>query len=110
MHVKEITVNEAKNRAEGGAFLVDVRTDAEYSEVHAQGAAHLPLDRLSREALLAIIPSPEAEVLFICKSGGRSRQACEKMAQVGFTNLVNVRGGTGAWLEAGLPSSSGAEK
>lgn len=107
MHTKEITAAEAKIRADAGAVLVDVRTSEEFAEVHAEGAKHLPLDSLSRESLLGIAPGPDAEILFICKSGGRSRHACEKMAQVGFTNLINVRGGTSAWLEAGLPSKTG---
>ena len=43
----------------------------------------------------------------ICKSGGRSRQACEKFISAGFTNVVNVEGGTTACVEAGLPAVHG---
>ena len=46
----------------------------------------------------------DSEPLYvICKSGGRSRQACEKFIKAGFTNVVNVEGGTTACIEAGLP-------
>ena len=40
---------------------------------------------------------------FICRSGGRGKQACEKLAAGGFASSVNVEGGTIAWEEAGLP-------
>ena len=39
----------------------------------------------------------------ICRSGSRGRQACEKILAAGFTNVVNVEGGTLAWEQAGLP-------
>jgi phage shock protein E len=38
-----------------------------------------------------------------CRSGNRSRTACEQLAQAGFTTLVNVDGGIGAWTAAGYP-------
>jgi rhodanese-related sulfurtransferase len=39
----------------------------------------------------------------ICRSGSRGRQACEKFVAAGFTNVVNVEGGTLACVESGLP-------
>ena len=39
----------------------------------------------------------------ICRSGGRGRRACEAFQAAGFTNVVNVEGGTLAWQRAGLP-------
>ena len=44
---------------------------------------------------------------FICKSGGRSAKAVEKMIAAGFTNVVSVDGGTDAWTAAGLPVERG---
>jgi hypothetical protein len=40
---------------------------------------------------------------FICRSGGRSQHACEQFMAAGYTDVVNVAGGTQAWLEANLP-------
>jgi rhodanese-related sulfurtransferase len=39
----------------------------------------------------------------ICRSGSRGQQACEKFLAAGYTNVVNVEGGTQAWDQAGLP-------
>ena len=39
----------------------------------------------------------------ICRSGSRGQQACEKFLKAGFSNVVNIEGGTEAWVAAGLP-------
>lgn len=80
--------------------LIDVRTPAEFREVHVPFAVNVPLDRLDPKAVSA---SPGEAVYCICQAGGRSKQACEKLAAAGFPNVVNVTGGTRAWDQAGLP-------
>jgi rhodanese-related sulfurtransferase len=40
---------------------------------------------------------------FICRSGSRGKQACEKLLAAGLVDVVNVEGGTVAWEQAGLP-------
>ena len=47
--------------------------------------------------------SKDEPLYLICRSGSRGRQACEKFLAAGFTNVVNVEGGTLACVEAGLP-------
>jgi rhodanese-related sulfurtransferase len=42
-------------------------------------------------------------VYFICRSGSRGRQACEKLSAAGYANVANVEGGTQAWEAAGFP-------
>ncbi len=78
--------------------LIDVRTPVEFREVHAEGARNVPLDRLDPAAFRGAGP-----VYVICKSGGRGRQACERLHAAGVTGAVNVEGGTQAWADAGLP-------
>ena len=87
-------------------LLIDVRTPAEFEEIHAEDARSVPLDRLDPKALAAECPDGEP-IYFICRSGGRGRQACEKMAAAGFDRVVNVEGGTQAWEQAGLPVRRG---
>ena len=84
--------------------LIDVRTPAEYGSVHAKGAVNHPMESLD----LAKIPcSKDGEIHVICQSGGRSIKVCQKLEAAGFTNLVNVDGGTSAWQSAGLPVVAG---
>lgn len=82
--------------------LIDVRTPAEFESLHAAAARNVPLDRLDPEQFRAAVAKGE-KLVFICKSGARGRQACEKMAGCGLTNVMNVTGGTDAWNNAGLP-------
>jgi rhodanese-related sulfurtransferase len=42
-------------------------------------------------------------IYLICKSGSRGKSACEKFIAAGFTNVVNVEGGTSAWVAEQLP-------
>jgi rhodanese-related sulfurtransferase len=84
--------------------LIDVRTPVEYREVHVEFARNVPLDQLDPAALIAARNGTGSEPLYvICRSGGRGQQACEKFLKAGFSNAVNVEGGTMACIEAGLP-------
>jgi rhodanese-related sulfurtransferase len=84
--------------------LLDVRTPMEFREVHAQYACNAPLDSLDpANVMLARNGSGDQPLYVICRSGGRSKQACGKFITAGFPNVVNVEGGTLAWVEAGLP-------
>jgi rhodanese-related sulfurtransferase len=81
--------------------LIDVRTPVEYREVHVDFARNLPLDQLDPSKVNA---GRDGQPLYvICRSGSRGKQACEKLAAAGLTNVVNVEGGTQAWDQAGLP-------
>lgn len=95
----------------GSAFdLIDVRTPAEYESGHAAGARLVPLDRLDSRTV-ASLRSPDGRPLYvICKSGGRSRKACEQLVAAGLTNVINVDGGTEAWIKAGLPVEGAARR
>jgi rhodanese-related sulfurtransferase len=84
--------------------LIDVRTPAEFRAVRAEFASNLPLDALDPDRLRQSRSADGGGPLYlICGSGVRSRKACEKLAAAGFSQLVNVEGGTSAWVEAGLP-------
>jgi rhodanese-related sulfurtransferase len=81
--------------------LIDVRTPAEYREVHVQRARNVPLDRLDPAVLRQEIGG--LPLYIICRSGNRARQACEKLLAAGLCDVINVEGGTQAWDAAGLP-------
>ncbi len=84
--------------------LLDVRTPAEFGEVHVNVARNVPLDRLDPTAVKqSAAVAAGRPVYVICKSGGRGRQAAEKLAAAGIANVFNVEGGTSACEAAGLP-------
>lgn len=106
MSVQTITPREVEDLRRRGlpVDLIDVRTPVEYREVHAEPARLVPLDRLVPGAVMEARNGARDEPLYvICRSGGRGRQACEAFHSAGFTNVMNVEGGTVAWERAGLP-------
>lgn len=90
-------------------LVVDVRSPAEYGEAHVPFAVNHPLPDLDAHALRAEIEKDGKRLVFICKSGTRGRSACEKAIAAGVSTVCNVDGGTGAWIEAGLPVIRGAK-
>ncbi len=83
--------------------LIDVRTPAEFEEIHVEFARNVPLSDLDPPLLQARNGSVSDPLYFICRAGGRGQQACEKLAKAGFANAINVEGGTLACETAGLP-------
>ena len=84
--------------------LIDVRTAGEFETVHAQNAKNFPLDSLSpADVVRQRVGSADQPIYVICKSGGRSMKACEQFVGQGIDNVVNVTGGTDAWVANGLP-------
>jgi rhodanese-related sulfurtransferase len=84
--------------------LIDVRTPIEYRSVHVSIARNEPLDRLEPTSIQSARNGSSGEPLYVvCRSGSRSRQACDKLIAAGVSNVVNVEGGTIACEAAGVP-------
>lgn len=79
--------------------VVDVREDAEWAAGHLPGAVHVPRGRLEAEAA-AQIPRDRPTVVY-CAAGGRSALAADALQQMGYADVVSMRGGIGAWADAG---------
>jgi rhodanese-related sulfurtransferase len=86
--------------------LLDVRTPAEFGEIHIGGSKSMPLDRLDLAAVKAATADAEQCVL-ICQSGKRAEQAYQKISAAGCDHLAVLDGGVGAWEGAGLPVNRG---
>lgn len=141
IHIVDVDVQEVWKRLQEdpAAVLIDVRTRAEWSyvgvpELSSTGKQPILIEwqtfpdnrvdpgfveRLS-ETLEAAGVSNQAELFFICRSGGRSRMAAQAMAAAGYAACRNVadgfegpldasrhRGQTAGWKAAGLPWAQG---
>jgi sulfur-carrier protein adenylyltransferase/sulfurtransferase len=82
-------------------LLVDVREDAEFAAGHLPGALHIPLGQLPQR--LAEI-DPQADAVFICRSGGRSMTACQIALRANIPSPANLEGGMLAWASSIDPS------
>jgi len=87
-------------RISGQMRMIDVRTPAEYGEIHIVGSILMPLDRLDPKQV-------HGPAVLVCRSGKRAEQARQKLAAAGCENLAVLQGGILAWEKAGLPLESG---
>ena len=89
-----------------GALLVDVRSREEFESGHVIDARHLPQDEVAGagESLKKYRDKP---VIVCCESGMRSGAAARVLKAQGFTNVLNLRGGLGAWRTENLPLVKG---
>src|SRR4051794_32102856 len=106
MGIATISPSDLLQRRQSGQScdLIDVRTPAEYRELHLEFALNVPLDQLDAESIMKRRNGNSGEPLYvICQLGGRGQKACETFQKQGYTNVVNVEGGTKACEASGLP-------
>ena len=104
MTIKEISVDDLAELLEQGVPLVDVREPDEYEAARVPGGVLVPLASVP-ERLEEF--SADGPTYVICRSGARSMRACEFVAAQG-REVVNVAGGTLAWVDSGRPVDAGA--
>jgi rhodanese-related sulfurtransferase len=91
--------------------VLDVRTPAEFNEVHVTGAQNIPLADLRPKALFAAGRlSAGRPIYLVCRSGARASQAAQKFEDQGYDATFVVQGGTLACVQAGLPVVRGGNK
>ncbi len=92
--------------AAGHVVLIDIRTPAEWAETGVAQSAR-PIDMTSAgfvtDLNTVIAENPGKKLAFICRSGNRSGQLTAQLEASGLTNIVDVAGGTKAWIAEGLP-------
>ncbi|KGR77957.1 sulfurtransferase TusA family protein [Ureibacillus sinduriensis] len=89
-----ISNEELFDRASKGGTILDVREEAEYAFGHIEGSKSIPLGEL--EDRLDELDKDQ-EILVICRTGTRSDLAAQKLAEKGFTRVVNVLPGLSSW-------------
>ncbi|MBF0469804.1 MAG: rhodanese-like domain-containing protein [Gammaproteobacteria bacterium] len=101
-NIRELDVHELNEMRESGKdlILLDVRTPQEVAQGIIPGATHLPLHLLPLQLKQL---DRQQEVIFYCRTGARSAQACAFCQNQGSDNVLNLRGGIVAWARAGYP-------
>lgn len=94
---RQVTTEEAVNimQTEENDVILDVRTAQEFASGHIPGAVLLPNETIGTEDI-PLLPDKDQLILVYCRSGNRSKQAAEKLAQLGYTNIVEF-GGINSW-------------
>lgn len=83
--------------------LIDVRTPEEFDQAHLDGALLIDFYRSDFEAAVSELDRDQPYVIY-CRSGNRSGQTRELMADLGFTDVADIDGGILAWEADGLPT------
>ena len=102
--IREVSVDETRERMNSGATLIDVREDNEWDTDHAEGARHMGRGVIERD-IVHDIPNKLAELILYCGGGFRSALAADMLQKMGYTNVFSMDGGWKAWKDAGAPTS-----
>jgi len=95
-----ISVADAYNMYQNGAFVLDVRTVEEWNEFHAPNTTLIPLDQLASR--VNEVPR-DREIVVVCRSGNRSQQGRDILLNAGFENVTSMTGGLTEWRAQGYP-------
>jgi rhodanese-related sulfurtransferase len=96
----EISVQEAYDYREDGAFILDVRTQEEWDAGYIPGATLIPLDELPDR--LAEVPEG-VNIVVVCRSGNRSQTGRDILLNAGFPAVTSMAGGVNEWKALGFP-------
>lgn len=88
-----ITAKEAKEIMENETdyIILDVRTQEEFDEGHIPGALLIPDYEVSQRAE-SELPDKAALILVYCRSGRRSKNSAQTLAELGYTNVKEFGG------------------
>ena len=90
---QRVTSDEAAKMmaAEQGYLIVDVRTSGEFAGGHIPHAINIPNESINTTPPKEL-PDKAQKIFVYCRSGARSQQAAQKLANMGYTNIVEMGG------------------
>lgn len=90
---QQISQEEARSlmESEQDHILLDVRTQEEYESGHIPGAVCIPNETIGADAIPEL-PDKDQLILVYCRSGRRSKEASQKLADLGYTNVKEFGG------------------
>ena len=90
---RQVSSDEARKlmETESGYIIVDVRTQREYEEGHIPKAVCIPNESIDKEPP-SLLSDKGQEIFIYCRSGRRSKEAAQKLADMGYRNIVEFGG------------------
>lgn len=133
MELARITAQEARKLVEQeGYVLLDVRSTPEFAGEHAAGAYNIPFLHKQPQGMVsnpdfakvaeAVFPDKSTRIVTTCAMGGRSSRAAQQLLSMGYTRVVDLRGGfegerndrgevvIAGWKGSGLPTETGESR
>ncbi len=103
-YTAEISVAQAAEKRDQGAFILDVREPSEWVQFHIPGAKLIPLGDLPNR--LNEVPK-DRDVVVVCRTGHRSAQGRDILLKAGYTRVTSMAGGVTQWQAQGLAIATG---
>lgn len=90
---KQVSMEEGLElmEADSDYILLDVRRTDEFEEGHIPGAINIPNESIGTEEI-ADLPDKNQTIYVYCRSGNRSKQASQKLVDLGYTNVIEFGG------------------
>lgn len=90
---RQVDMNEAVEMMENEKdyIILDVRTEQEFEEQHIPNAINVPNGTIGTKEI-SELPDKEQLLMVYCRSGNRSKQASEKLVEIGYSNIVEFGG------------------
>jgi molybdopterin/thiamine biosynthesis adenylyltransferase/rhodanese-related sulfurtransferase len=113
-HISEVDTARADElRAQPGAVVLDVREPDEYEQGAIPGSLHIPRGNLESN-VEPRVPEHDTKLIVFCAGGNRSAFAAKTLQDMGYTDVVSVKGGFNRWKDEGrewrVPQSLTAEQ
>ncbi|RKM59453.1 rhodanese-like domain-containing protein [Butyrivibrio sp. CB08] len=74
-----------------GHVLVDTRRQDEFDAGHIPGAICIPNENIT-DTMVPELPDLDQVILIYCRTGRRSKEAAQKLADIGYTNVYEMGG------------------
>nr|WP_233127438.1 rhodanese-like domain-containing protein [Anaerovibrio sp. JC8] len=90
---RQVSSDQARQmmETESNYIILDVRTQKEYAEGHIPKAICIPNEVITKEAP-ALLPDKEQKIFVYCRSGRRSKESAQKLADMGYKNIIEFGG------------------
>jgi rhodanese-related sulfurtransferase len=106
--LSEMMAKQKENAKENGFVLLDIREEAEYAVSRLPGAKHVKPDQITAYAKSQLESLPKTTPIVVyCAVGARSAIAAQALAELGFNNVLNVKGSIFAWANEGRALEGG---
>ena len=103
--ISQISVQELKEKIDedDSLLLIDVRTREEYEDLRVPHIkARIEFHEIAEKIDPERFPKDQP-IYLICRAGRRSLVAARELREIGYQKLINISGGTSAWLKANFP-------
>ena len=90
---RQVSMDEAIDimNQQTGYIILDVRRVDEFASGHIPGAINIPNETIGTNEIPQL-PDKDQMILVYCRSGRRSKEASQKLANLGYTNIVEFGG------------------